>query len=113
MDYLTVSAFFAGALVALSMTLLALRLVDRTKHKKQPPDPRVLTLMKQIGNLRIEVADLRDLYERLMTSHKRLRSSAGMAKLRAMDKEEEPAGSDAAVLAKLGLIPGAKHDHGK
>lgn len=48
--------------------------------------------MKRTGELEIELADLRDLYERLMTSHKRLRSSAGMAKLRGM--KEKDAGND-------------------
>ena len=103
MEYLTNALFFVGGAAVFSITYA----LFMPKRVKRPPDPRVLTVMKHIGDLRIEVADLRDLYERLMTSHKRLRSSAGMAKLRDMDPEEKTAGpSDFDALVKLGLVKG-------
>lgn len=100
MDFLTIGAVFVGA-VGVSATIMLL--LERPKLKRAP-DPRTLTLMKQMGELRIEVADLRDLYERLMKSHRRLRSSAGMAKLRGMDEQPAMANkSEAEILAELNL----------
>lgn len=70
-------------------------------------DPRVVGLLKQFGEWQIEVADLRDLYERLMTSHKRLRSSAGMAKLRgikeAAEQDDLKTASEAEILRRMNL----------
>jgi hypothetical protein len=85
MEILTIAAFFAWGLVGY---LGGLYVAARIK----PTDPRVIEIGKRLAYHEIEVADLRDLYERLMKSHKRLRSSAGMAKLRGM-KPEEPAGN--------------------
>lgn len=103
MEYLTFGLIFAGSfLIGAVLSTVMFKYRAKTVTPK-----RVLTLSKHVDNLRIEVADLRDLYERLMTSHKRLRSSAGMAKLRAMDEEkveEEP--SEIAALRKLGLVKG-------
>ena len=100
MENLTFMLFFVGGVVA-TCTFYA---IYQWKQPKRKPDPRVLTLMKQMGDLQIELADLRDLYERLMTSHKRLRSSAGMAKLRGMDEQNAVGGIDR--LRELGLIRG-------
>ena len=100
MENLTFLALFFGILgfcISLFMTY-------RPPKRKPRPDPRVLTLIKDIGQLRIEVADLHDLYERLMASHKRLRSSAGMAKLRAIDQANDlDRKSEAEILAQLNL----------
>lgn len=71
--------------------------------KRKPTDPRFVPLAKSIQEVQIDLADLRDLYERLLASHKRLRSSAGMAKLRAVEKDDLKNESEAAVLARLGL----------
>ena len=81
----TIGAFYVG--------------VQVTKHKLVH-DPRVVGLMKQIGELQIDLANLHDLYERLMTSHKRLRSSAGMAKLRGMKADKADGLSEAEILRR-------------
>lgn len=64
-------------------------LVYLVRDRKKGFDPRVIGQMKRLAEVEIQLADLHDLYERLMTSHKRLRSSAGMAKLRGIKSEEE------------------------
>lgn len=77
------------------------------KRYKNGVDPRVLALMKRFGELEIELADMRDLYERLMTSHKRLRSSAGMAKLRGIKDNEAQddlkTASEAEILRRMNI----------
>lgn len=103
MSYQVFLAIGAGLWLAV-LSFVCAKLVFR---HREGFDPRVIGLMKQLGEQRIEIADLRDLYERLMTSHKRLRSSAGMAKLRGMkekDAEESLAtASEAEILRRLNV----------
>lgn len=76
-------------------------------HRERGQDPRMTKVGKRLMEIEIQLADLHDLYERLMTSHKRLRSSAGMAKLRAVRLEEESTDlkrmSEAEILRSLNL----------
>lgn len=53
---------------------------------------------RRIANLEIEVADLRAAYERLLESHKRLRSAEGMRELR--DRRRDEAEDDARTPAR-------------
>lgn len=69
----------------------------------KPRDPRVVKVGKALSEVQIELSDLRDLYERLLASHKRLRSSAGMAKLRATQSDDLSKEPEAVVLSRLGI----------
>lgn len=89
------------------LAALTYSVVYLVRDRKSGFDPRVVGQMKRIAELEIQLADLHDLYERLMTSHKRLRSSAGMAKLRGMKQEEDKRelkhASEAEILRRLNV----------
>lgn len=102
MSYLVLLAILGGLWLA-GLSFVCARLYLR---HKQGFDPRVVGLSKSVGELSIAYADLHDLYERLLKSHKRLRSSAGMAKLRGQRDQEEREdlknASEAEILSRLG-----------
>lgn len=93
MDFLTVSLFFAWGVLAFAGGIY---IAARVK----PRDPRVIKVGKRVAEMEIDLADLRDLYERILLSHKRLRSSAGMAKLRGLKQEKNTAGDSSNGLAQ-------------
>lgn len=70
--------------------------------------------LKELGELSIEVTDLRDLYSSLNSTMKKLRSRIGMRELRARQEAEEqvpdpavdPAGYKRVMRQKLGLVGG-------
>jgi len=103
MSYASILTVTAFLWLAINSVLLVYLLIDRKKGF----DPRVVGLIKRFSELEIAYSDLQDLYERLLLSHKRLRSSAGMAKLRGMkeqDKSEDLAkASEAEILRRMNL----------
>lgn len=83
---------YAALLTVIGVLWLAgntFALIYLVRDRRTGFDPRVIGQMKRLAEVEIQLADLHDLYERLMTSHKRLRSSAGMARLRGIKAEEE------------------------
>lgn len=50
-------------------------------------------LAKSVSEVQIDLADLYELYERVLKSHQRLRSRVGMEKKRAAQAEEPPNGA--------------------
>lgn len=89
------------------LSCLSVGVVYLVRKHKEGFDPRVVGQIKRLAEVEIQLADLHDLYERLMTSHKRLRSSAGMAKLRGIKEAEQQDdlkhASEAEILRRMNL----------
>lgn len=57
-------------------------------------DPRVLGVIRRMSEVELELADLRELHERVLASHKKLSARVGMDRARRAKRESEEEPSD-------------------
>lgn len=87
MEYLQFALTFASGFLGFYVGSVFAR--EKLVH-----DPRTLSVIKRQSEVELEIADLRDLHERMLASHRKLSARIGMDHARRAKKESEQAESD-------------------